>query len=86
MEINRYFVGREFKVKIMEAETIKLGLIDRLMKMQNTVALQKVEKLMIQAEMESRAEESLEAISNGDVLSIEEFGNENKEWAKRHIK
>ncbi len=70
----------------MEAETIKLGLIDRLMKMKNKVVLQKIEELIIQAEMESRAEESLDAINDGDVLSIQEFAEENKEWASRNTK
>jgi len=67
----------------MRAETIKLGLIDRLMRMQETSALQWVEKLVIQVEMETRAEESLKAIEKGQVLSIDEFRKENRKWLKK---
>ena len=66
----------------MKAETLKLGLIERLMKLQNESALRKVEKSIIQAEMEARAEESLEAINEGAVLTIDEFKKENRKWAK----
>lgn len=67
----------------MRAETIKLGLIDRLMRMSDTSALEKLERLVIQIEMESRAEESLKAIDEGDVLSIDEFRNDNKQWLRK---
>jgi len=70
----------------MEAETIKLGIIDRLMKIQNTSALKRVEELLTQAELESRAEDSLKAIKKGDVLSIDELGNENEQWRNQNIK
>ncbi len=66
----------------MKAETIKLGLIDRLMKIRETSTLEKVEKLVIQVEMETRAEESLKAIDKGDVLAIDEFKKENEQWLK----
>lgn len=69
----------------MKAETLKLGLIERLMKLQNVSALQKVENSIIQAEMEARAEESLKAIKKGEVLSIDEFRKENREWAKERF-
>ena len=67
----------------MRTETIKLSLIDRLMKVKEASTLQRMEKLITQAEMESRAEESLKAIDNGDVLSMNEFSKENKEWLKK---
>lgn len=67
----------------MRAETIKLGLIDRLMRMRETSTLQRVEELVIQVEMEASAEESLKAIDKGDVLSIDKFRNENKQWLKK---
>ena len=51
----------------MRTETIKLGLIDRLMRVHEVSTLQRMEKLMTQAEMESRAEKSLEAIENLEV-------------------
>lgn len=69
----------------MKAETLKLGLIERLMKLQNVSALRKVEKSIIQAEMEARAEESLKAIKGGEVLSIDEFRKENRKWAKERF-
>lgn len=70
----------------MEAETIKLGIIDRLMKMQNTSVLKRVEEFLTQAELESRAEESLKAIKKGDVLSIDGFRSENEQWRNQNIK
>ena len=67
----------------MKTETIKLGLIDRLMKMQKASTLKRMDELLTQAEMESRAEESLEAIERGEVLSMDEFRKENKQWGER---
>lgn len=72
---NRYFV-------YMKAETLKLGLIERLMKLQKVSALERVEKSITQVEMETRAEESMEAIRKGETLSIAEFKCENRKWAK----
>jgi hypothetical protein len=70
------------KHNVMRTETIKLGLIDRLMKVQEVSTLQRMEKLIIQAEMESRAEKSLKAIEKGDVLSMDDFRKENSQWLK----
>ena len=67
----------------MRTETIKLGLIDRLMRVNEVSTLQRMEKLITQAEMESRAEKSLEAIEKGDVLSMDEFSKENRQWLKK---
>jgi hypothetical protein len=67
----------------MRTETIKLGLIDRLMRVKEASTLQRMEKLITQAEMESRAEKSLKAIDKGDVLSMDEFSKENKQWLKK---
>ncbi len=67
----------------MRTETIKLGLIDRLMRVHEVSTLQRMEKLITQAEMESRAEKSLEAIEKGDVLSMDEFSKENRQWLKK---
>ncbi len=71
------------KHNTMRTETIKLGLIDRLMRVQEASTLQRMEKLITQAEMESRAEESLKAIDKGDVLSMDEFRKENRQWLKK---
>lgn len=67
----------------MRAETIKLGLINRLMKVRETSTLQRMEQLITQAEMEARTEESLKAIDKGEVLSIDEFRKENRQWLKK---
>ena len=67
----------------MKAETLKLRIIDRLMKIHNTSALKRMDELITQAELESRTEESLKAIDKGDILSIDAFRNENKAWRKK---
>lgn len=67
----------------MRTETLKLSLIDRLMKVQEVSTLQRMEKLIIRAEMESRSEKSLSAIEQGDVLSMNEFSKENRRWLKK---
>lgn len=71
------------KHSTMRTETIKLGLIDRLMRVKEASTLQRMEKLITQAEMESRAEESLKSIDKGDVLSMDEFRKENRQWLKK---
>ncbi len=71
------------KQNIMRTETIKLGLIDRLMRVHEVSTLQRMEKLITQAEMESRTKKSLEAIDKGDVLSMDEFSKENMQWLKK---
>ena len=68
----------------MRTDAIKLGLIDRLMKVQEVSTLQRMEKLIIQAELESRAEESLQAVEKGQVLSLDEFRKENRQWLKEN--
>lgn len=71
----------------MKTATIKLNLIERLMRVENTSTLEKIEQLMIQAEMESRAEESLKAVEEGEVVSIDDFQKENRNWvAKKYTK
>ncbi len=67
----------------MRTETIKLSLIDRLMRVQEASALQRMEKSITQAEMESRAEKALKAIDKGDILSIDKFRSENMQWLKK---
>ncbi len=68
----------------MRTETIKLSLIDRLMKVHEVSTLQRMEDLIIQAEMESRAQKSLKAIENGDVIAIDQFRKANKQWLKQN--
>ena len=67
----------------MRTETIKLSLIDRLMRVHEVSTLQRMETLIIQAEMESRSEKSLDAIDKGEVLSMDEFSKENRQWLKK---
>jgi hypothetical protein len=69
----------------MKAESLKLSLIERLMRVQNTSALQRMNELITQAEMEIVAEESLQSISKGEVLSLDEFSKENRKWAKKNL-
>lgn len=87
-QLNQYFTIEEQK-KInncyfvcMKAETLKLGLIERLMKLQKVSALERVEKSITLVEMEARAEESMEAVRKGETLSIAEFKSENRKWAR----
>lgn len=68
----------------MKTETIKLGLIERLIKVQKASTLERIEELIIQAEMESRADDSLVAIDNGDVVSLDQFRKENRQWVKKN--
>lgn len=68
----------------MKAETLKLGLIERLMRVQKTSTLQRMDQLITQAEIEARTEESMEAIRKGEVSSLNEFSRENRKWAKEN--
>lgn len=70
----------------MEIDTLKLGLIERLMKMDSSSTLRRMEELIIQAEMESRSEESLNAIRKGDYVSLESFRSANDEWKRKRTK
>lgn len=67
----------------MKEASLKLELIERLMKLQNTSTLKRLDQLITQAEMEDRAERSLENIEKDEVLSLEEFKKENLKWMKR---
>jgi hypothetical protein len=55
------------------------------MEIEKSSSLEKFDDLFIQAEMESRTEESLEAIRNGEVLTLEEFIKSNEEWLKKTV-
>ncbi|MEQ8881722.1 MAG: hypothetical protein RLQ12_18905 [Cyclobacteriaceae bacterium] len=66
----------------MKAETLKLGIIERLLRVEKTSTLQRMDQLITQAEIEARAEESLEAIRKGEVSSLDEFSQANRKWAK----
>lgn len=68
----------------MTVEKLKLNLIERVMKIDKTSTLEMLEDLIIQAEMEARAKESMESIEKGEVHSISEFRQMNKEWIKEN--
>ena len=68
--------------KDMDLQSKKLSLIERLMKIREAAVLQRFEELLIQTEMDDRAEESLKAIKDGNVTSYDDFKNEAREWIK----
>jgi len=70
----------------MNTETLKLGIIDRLMKIQNPAALKRMDELITKAEFEARSDESLKAIDKGDFFSIDAFRQENEAWRKENMK
>jgi hypothetical protein len=67
----------------MTVEKRKLELINRVMKIEKSSMLERLEELFIQAEMEARTEESLESIRKGEVLTLNEFKKSNEEWLKK---
>lgn len=68
----------------MKAETLKLDLIERLMKIQKASTLKRMNELITQAEMESRTQESIDAINKGEIVTLENFQKENQKWAKEN--
>ena len=60
---------------------VKKGVV----KIENSSSLEKLEDSFIQAEMEARTKESLEAIRNGEVLTLDEFLKSNEEWLKKTV-
>jgi hypothetical protein len=66
----------------VNAEKLKLNLIQRVMRIEKTATLERIEDLMIQEEMEARFQESLEDIKEGRVHSLEEFKQMNEKWWK----
>ena len=67
----------------MELSEKKLSLIERLMRVSNQEILEQLEELLIRAEMESRADESLQAIENNDVVALDDFAKNNQSWIKK---
>jgi hypothetical protein len=54
-------------------------------KIEKSSSLEILEDPFIQAEMEARTKESLEAIRNGEVLTLDEFLKSNEEWLKKTV-
>ncbi len=49
------------------------------------IEIEKLDDFLVQAEMEARSEESLEAIRNGEALTLDEFFKSNEEWVKKSV-
>jgi hypothetical protein len=60
---------------------VKKGVV----KIEKSSSLEIVDDPFIQAEMEARTKESLEAIRNGEVLTLDEFLKSNEEWLKKTV-
>jgi hypothetical protein len=54
-------------------------------KIEKSSSLEILEDPFIQTEMEARTKESLEAIRNGEVLTLDEFLKSNEEWLKKTV-
>jgi hypothetical protein len=67
----------------MDTADKKLNLIERLVRVKKDSTLQQVEEILIQAEMESRARESIKAIENDEVVSLDKFAKNNQSWLKK---
>lgn len=67
----------------MELSEKKLSLIERLMRVRKQEILEQLEDLLIRAEMESRADESLKAIEKNDVVALDDFTKTNQSWIKK---
>jgi len=66
----------------MNLETRKLDLIQRLMRVRETAILEQYEKLLTKAQLIARTDESIEAIKNGETISLQDFKLSNKQWLK----
>tara|TARA_R110002050_G_scaffold200492_1_gene335369 strand:+ start:28563 stop:28811 length:249 start_codon:yes stop_codon:yes gene_type:complete len=64
----------------MGIEAKKLDIIARLMKVRKEDVLKKYEQLLIEAQLFTRTEESMQAIENGQTVTLENFSKGNKEW------
>lgn len=49
------------------------------------IEIEKLDDFLVHAEMEARSEESLDAIRNGEVLTLDEFFKSNEEWVKKSV-
>jgi hypothetical protein len=54
-------------------------------KIEKSSSVEILEDPFIQAEMEARTKESLDAIRNGEVLTLDEFLKSNEEWLKKTV-
>jgi hypothetical protein len=68
---------------VMDIAQQKLSLIERIMKVGRQNTLQKVEEILIRSEMEARAEESVKAIEQNEVITFDQFTKNNQSWLKK---
>jgi hypothetical protein len=68
---------------VMDIAQQKLSLIERIMKVGRQNTLQKVEEILIRSEMEARAEESVKAIEQHEVITFDQFTENNQSWLKK---
>lgn len=72
--------------KKMSIEIKKLGLIERLMQINEEEILLQYENLLKQAHLEYQAEKSLAAIKEGETLSLNTFQEQSEKWLKKNSK
>lgn len=67
----------------MSIETERKNLIERLKKIRSSSTLKQVDKLLTQAELEDRAEESIQAIEAGNIIPLQQFSDASQKWLKK---
>lgn len=72
--------------KKMSIEIKKLGLIERLMQINEEEILLQYENLLKQAHLEYQAEKSITAIKEGETLSLNTFQEQSEKWLKKNSK
>lgn len=70
----------------MSIETKKLGLIERLMQINEEEILQQYENLLKETHLQYRAEKSIKAIEEGQTITLSTFQANNKKWLKKNSK
>ena len=62
----------------------KLSLIERLTAISDEQTVKLYEELLVEAELISRTEESITAIENDQVITLDEFNSANKKWLEKN--
>ncbi len=68
---------------IMKISEQKLSIIERLIRVRNQETLIQIEALLIRAEMNLRASESINTIESGEVIPLNKFTENNQVWLKK---
>ena len=66
----------------MSIEAKKLSFIERFMKLKKENSIQKLEAILTEIELNTRADASDEDIRQGNVQSYDEFSKDVKQWIK----